>query len=117
MFRADATFYLPISDRALRLVLDDTDNASFLRIDRMLSKGYDLANWIKASGRMVAHHASGCAVGLIEDVRNREFDTVMLAPDVVDHAWNTKHTALAAASSAIYVAVTRAQRRLIVPKQ
>jgi hypothetical protein len=91
------------------------DNGGFQRIDRMLGKGYDNKDWTKTFARFSKQSVNGTALGLIEDVRNREFDTVMLIPDVVDRAWNTKHAALAAASSSIYVAITRARRRLLVP--
>ncbi|HEY6645146.1 AAA family ATPase [Povalibacter sp.] len=91
------------------------DNGGLQRIDRMLKKGYDNKDWSRTAARFVKQSGRGSALGLIEDVRNREFDTVMLVPDAVDRAWNTKHGAFAAASSAIYVAVTRARRRLIVP--
>jgi hypothetical protein len=35
----------------------------------------------------------------------------------VEQAWQSKSVALAAASSSIYVAVTRARHRLIVPER
>jgi hypothetical protein len=93
------------------------DNAGFQRIDRMLRKGYDNKDWTKTLARFSEQNVHGFALGLIEDVRNREFDTVMLVPDVIDRAWNTKQAALAAASSAIYVAITRARHRLMAPER
>lgn len=93
------------------------DNRGFQRIDRMLQQGYDNKDWTKTCARFVKQSVHGSALGLIEDVRNREFDAVMLVPELVDRAWDTKHAALAAASSSIYVAVTRAQRRLILPER
>jgi hypothetical protein len=65
----------------------------------------------------VEHDVNGYALGLIEDVRNREFEAVMLAPEILDHAWSTERAALAAVGSAIYVAATRAERRLIIPER
>lgn len=93
------------------------DNRGFQRIDRMLKKGYRREDWMKTSARFVRQLAHGCALGFIEDVRNREFDAVMLTPEVVDRAWRTQRRELAVVGSAIYVAVTRARRRLIVPEQ
>jgi hypothetical protein len=93
------------------------DNRGFQRIDRMLQKGYDNNAWTRTSARFVKQQAHGFGLGLIEDVRNREFDAVMLTPDVIDRVWNSKHAALAAATSAVYVAVTRAQRLLIAPER
>lgn len=93
------------------------DNRGFQRIDRMLRNRYSNDDWMKTSARFVRHNPHGYALGLIEDVRNREFEAVMLAPEVVDRAWVSERAALAAGGSAIYVAVTRAQRRLIVPQR
>jgi hypothetical protein len=83
----------------------------------MLQKGYSSGDWMKTFARFAGQRTLGCALGFIEDVRNREFDSVMLTPEVVDRAWRTRRGDLAAVGSAIYVAVTRAQRRLIVPEQ
>ncbi len=87
----------------------------FQRIERMLSQGYRFKDWQKTEGRIVAQSEGGHALGRVEDVRNREFDAVMLAPDVVDWAWETRNIARAEAASALYVAVTRAKHHLIVP--
>jgi len=92
-------------------------NSGFQRIERMLGSGYGGDDWMRTSARLVKHSAQGYALGLIEDVRNREFETVMLAPEVVDRVWGTERDTLAAAGSALYVAVTRAQRHLIVPER
>lgn len=92
-------------------------NSGFQRIDRMLGAGYGSDDWMRTCARMVKHSPQGYALGLIDDVRNREFDAVMLAPEVVDRVWGAERDALAAAGSALYVAVTRAQRHLIVPER
>ncbi|HEX2100730.1 MAG TPA: hypothetical protein VHF69_08710, partial [Candidatus Synoicihabitans sp.] len=90
-------------------------NPGFQRIDRMLQKGYDNKDWLRTAGRFVAK--GKFSLGLIEDVRNREFSGVMLAPELVDGAWDESKEGFAAASSAVYVAVTRARHRLIVPQR
>ena len=41
----------------------------------------------------------------------------MLTPDVAHYAWSAESSKLAAAASAVYVAVTRARRRLIAPER
>lgn len=89
----------------------------FLHIDRMLQKGYTYRDWLKTSSRFVERNERGYSLGVIEDLRNREFDTVMLAPDVVDSVWDVKRATFAAAGSSVYVAVTRARRRLIAPER
>lgn len=85
------------------------------RIDQMLRKGYSVNDWRQTSGRLVNRSTTGYALGLIQDVRNREFPAVMLAPDVVDWAQDARN--LASAGATVYVAVTRAQRRLLIPKR
>lgn len=94
-----------------------SQNQGFQRIDRMLSKGYGAQDWAKVSTRRIEPGRRRCSLGLISDVRNREFDVIMLTPELVEHAWQSRSFALAAASSSIYVAVTRARRRLIVPER
>ena len=91
------------------------DNRGFQRIDRMLANGYSETDWMRTAARLTDEGPRRYAVGLIEDVRNREFDAVMLVPDVLDRVWNAQRSGLATTASAIYVAVTRARRRLIVP--
>lgn len=92
------------------------ENPGFQRIERMLEKGYSAQDWMRTTSMLVRNGMHRSAVGLIGDVRNREFDDVMLVPDIIDHAFKTMGgQAFGAAGSVIYVAVTRARRRLIVP--
>ncbi|MFC4313042.1 hypothetical protein ACFPN2_28430 [Steroidobacter flavus] len=90
-------------------------NPGFQRIDRMLEKGYDTKDWTRTVDRFAAQ--GKFALGLIGDVRNREFAGVMLVPEVVEGVWDLRRPDYAAASAALYVAVTRAQHRLIVPER
>lgn len=92
-------------------------NAGFQRIDRMLRKGYSSENWARASQQFVKRRNNTYALGLIEDAHNREFESVMLAPEVADFVWSTESREIAEAGSAVYVAVTRARRRLLVPER
>jgi hypothetical protein len=93
------------------------DNPGFQRIDRMLRNGYGDKDWLKACARFVKPGSRSYALGLVESARNREFDSVMLSPDVVSRVFTVENAALAAASSAVYVAVTRAKAKLIAPMQ
>jgi hypothetical protein len=93
------------------------DCHGFQRIDRMLRKGYGHADWTRTCGRLVEYRPHAYALGLVEDVRNREFDAVMLAPETADRIWSNERATLASTGSGIYVAVTRAVNRLIVPTQ
>jgi hypothetical protein len=85
------------------------------RIDKMLRDGYSTKDWQQTAAKLGKRTTSGYALGSIEDVRNREFPSVMLAPDIVDWVRDTRD--IAPAASAVYVAVTRAQRRLIIPRR
>jgi hypothetical protein len=90
-------------------------NPGFQRIDRMLQKGYGTEDWTRTVDRFTS--PGRFALGLIGDVRNREFSGVMLVPEVVESVWDLRRSDYAAASAALYVAVTRAQHRLIVPER
>jgi hypothetical protein len=92
------------------------DNAGFRRIDRMLAKGYTAKDWARTLERAKGG-ARAPLLGMVEDVRNREFGSVMLAPDVADWAWSTRQSERAEAGSAIYVAVTRARETLYLPRR
>ncbi|ASJ76041.1 AAA family ATPase [Granulosicoccus antarcticus] len=99
-----------------RLASSYQNNPGFRRINQLLEKGYGQKNWQQTYMRLgtTRSHTHTHAVSLIENVRNLEFDNVMLAPDV----FNAVETASRAAfSSAIYVGVTRARKRLMVPEE
>lgn len=93
------------------------DNRGFQRIDRMLQRGYQHGDWNKTLAKLAGAAKHGFAVGLVGDVRNREFDDVVLAVDIPDRRLDVTSGEFAAISSVIYVSVTRAQRRLIVPER
>ncbi len=88
-------------------------NSGFQRFNQLLEKGYKQENWRQTYSRLGAGSKRTHAVSLIENVRNMEFDHVMLAPDI----FNSVDTVSKAAFSAtIYVGVTRARKRLMVPE-
>lgn len=87
----------------------------FQRMDELLQKGYQREHWSRTTKHVAPRATDGYALGLIEDVRNREFPDVMLAPNVVADLWSNDLRERAEASSSVYVAVTRAQHRLFVP--
>ncbi len=85
-------------------------NRGFQRIDRMLKRDIPRRTGRRCQPVGPSLAPGACSLGLISDVRNREFDVVMLTPELVDYAWQSRSVALASASSSIYVAVTRARR-------
>jgi len=93
----------------------DGENASFLRIERMLSKGYRAidfeTSWLKLDQ---SGHAP-IKLGRVSDARNSEIPTVMLAPDLLGAPVPGDRNGISRAFSALYTGGTRAQRKLIVP--
>lgn len=88
---------------------------SFQRMDQLLQAGTQREQWHEITKHVAARATSGYALGLIEDVRNLEFPDVMLAPNVVSDLWSDDPKVRTEATSSVYVAVTRAQHRLVVP--
>lgn len=91
------------------------DNASFRRFNQLLEKGYGQKNWSQTYNRLLSAPADThpYVISQIENVRNLEFDNVMLTPDIFESA---DKISKAAFSASIYVCITRARRRLIAPE-
>jgi hypothetical protein len=92
-------------------------NRGFQKVDELLQAGYRREHWARTANHVDPSATGGYAVGLIEDVRNLEFPDVLLAPNVVTDLWSEAPGVRATASSLVYVAVTRAQHRLLVPQR
>ena len=88
-------------------------SAGFRRIDRLLERGYTYRDWRRTYARLSGGGERTHVLGLIGHTLNREFDDVMLAPDVLRDVGVRRRAAFAAS---MYVALTRARRRLIVPE-
>jgi len=91
------------------------DDSAFIRIERMLKKGYKPADfeaslqWLDSSGQ------APIKLGRVSDARNTEINTVMLAPDLLSRIEPGDKFGAAKALSAIYTGGTRARYKLIVP--
>ncbi|MFK7891030.1 MAG: AAA family ATPase [Granulosicoccus sp.] len=96
-----------------QLAAAQTGNRCFKRVEQMLDSGYQYSHWKQTYLRFQKNAVAHCLLGLVEHVRNLEFDSVMLTPDVVEARDNCTRAAFAAM---VYVAVTRARRQLIVPE-
>jgi len=102
------------------------DNPAFRRVCRMLEKNYSQQDWQQTRQYISGSSATLYTLALVENVRNLEFDSVMLTPQVValpdaqtpvDSTKATNKVATGAAFyAALYVAVTRARKRLIAPE-
>ncbi|WP_439126136.1 MAG: helicase (plasmid) [Pseudomonas rhizophila] len=91
------------------------DDLAFIRIERMLKKGYKATDF---EASLLWLDATGCApikLGRVADARNTEVDTVMLAPDLLSRIESGDRMGAAKALAAIYTGGTRARFKLIVP--
>lgn len=89
-------------------------SAGFRRFNQLLEKGYSQSHWQQTFKRLSAPNARTHVVSIVKNARNREFDNVMLAPDVFDVADMRSKVAF---SATIYVGVTRARKQLMAPQE
>jgi hypothetical protein len=75
----------------------------------MLDSGYVLDNRSKTLSGLSRETHNGYFVAQIDDVRNQEFDSVMLSLEVVEWAESVRRTAHSKALSAMYVGITRTE--------
>lgn len=93
------------------------NNQSFQKVDRLLRRNYQHADWERTSAKFTRNSPQSYLLGRVEDVRNHEFESVMIIPEVVSPLSQPLHEDIGAIGSTIYVAVTRAKQRLIVPEE
>lgn len=90
-------------------------NPGFQRINRMLEKGFSFKDWEQTLSKFINNNTRhrGLALGLIADTLNHEFDNVMLTPDIFRGSTSSNHAEFC---STLYVGVTRARNKLLVPE-
>lgn len=93
---------------------DHHDHPGFLRVERMLKRGYRQPEWQATKAKMTTYEAT-YLVGRVEDLRNAEFDTVMLTPDTARDLWAIGDKNKNVHANELYVAASRAKYKLIVP--
>ncbi len=91
----------------------NNNSPGFHRIDRMLERGFSYKDWQQTRARFRSSPQATYALGLIENALNHEFSSVMLTPGVFRGSLSNNQAEF---SSAIYIGVTRATKRLIVPE-
>jgi hypothetical protein len=91
-------------------------NQSFQKVHRMLCNNYSQKIWRENSDKFFRDIPQAYSLGRVEDIRNHEFDSVMLLPDMINRAWFANSENKAARYSSVYVAITRARRQLILPE-
>lgn len=91
-------------------------NRSFLAIEKMLERGYNLSNW-KIARNCINDNAS-YAVGLFDNAKNHQFKSVMIARNIVDYIKQNEvgnRKMLYKVISRIYLGLTRSEREVIAP--
>lgn len=88
-------------------------NKTFGMIERLLEKGYTAEDFLMAVGRL--EPAAPTQLGLLSDVRNQEFDSVMLGMDFLAPFQRDNVDESARIFAAIYTGVSRPRHELIVP--
>lgn len=92
-------------------------HSGFRRVERMLRDGYGFDDWSNTVSHLSTATKGQYVLAQIGDVRNQEFDSVMLSLEVVEWAQSVRRTAHSKALSAMYVAITRARNQLFLPQK
>ena len=93
-----------------------SSNPSFDAIERMLDKGYSLADFQTAVDRHMRKGGGKIVLARVSDTKNMEFSRVYLSKDLlVKPATQANQDSRARLFSSLYTACTRAQHALIVP--
>jgi len=87
---------------------------SFKKIRTLLSKGYDVHDFDRSFNQMLSVKTPKIRLGRIEDAKNLEFESVLIAPDVTYSAERGKETS--EVLSKIYTGVSRAQSKIWLPE-
>lgn len=90
-------------------------NKSFERIVRRLEKGLSAEQFQELFSRTGTNKTSGYRLALVSEVRNMEFDSVMLAPDLLPRPEGMSDTNRGKLLSAIYTGASRTRHELIIP--
>lgn len=91
-------------------------NNAFQRIARMLKKGYTHNDFDNSFASMVPLDKAKITLGRVDDAKNMEVDSVVLAPELLESIdGGSTPVQLANKLSAIYTAASRARYELIVP--
>ncbi|MFS2161026.1 helicase [Pseudomonas sp. Pseusp122] len=91
------------------------NDPSFKLIDRMLQRGYKLADFEASWAKLEKADRPIIRLGKVFDAKNLELDSVMLAPDLFYDDRATDRKSAARAFAALYIGSTRTRFKLIVP--
>lgn len=97
------------------LAQSQINNGVFEKIEAMLVKGYDIDK-LKISLLLLDEvSSSGYQLGMVENARNAEFDSVMLAPDLLSEIKTGDALGFDRKVCALYTGGSRAKYELLVP--
>ncbi len=85
----------------------------FQRINRMLEKGFGYKDWQQTYSKFNSHGRGNVALDFIKNTLNHEFDNVMLTPGIFRGSMSDNRAGFC---SILYVGVTRARKKLLVPE-
>lgn len=91
-------------------------NFSFQKIESLLSKGYDHNDFQRSLMKMQEATSAKIQLGRVEDAKNLEFESVMIAPDVTAQLkYELPKDKKAELLSRVYTGITRAKSQIIAP--
>lgn len=90
-------------------------NTAFQRIHGMLRRGYGYRDFQNSLEKMQSVSSPRIHLGKVEHAKNLEFDSIMLAPELLSGVEEANKLYLAETLSRIYTASTRARFEVIAP--
>lgn len=97
---------------------------SVKHINRLFERGYKADNWERT--KKLQSESAKYVIGLFQNARNHEFDSVMLAPAIIHQLYNVKKSmasetrdakmARSTLASRLYLGITRSRHTLILPQ-
>lgn len=87
----------------------------FEKIESMLQKGYKSSDFERSLMMLAPSGAASIHLGRVEDARNMELDSVMLAPDLLTSVKKGDINSASSTFAALYTGGSRARFELIVP--
>lgn len=97
------------------LAQSQSHNKSFEKVEAMLLKGYDVDKLKLSLLSLEDMSSGGYQLGMVEHARNAEFDSVMLAPDMLNDLRAGDVLGFDRKVCALYTGGSRAMHELLVP--
>jgi hypothetical protein len=98
-----------------------TKNRSIKNVSEMMDKGYKQSDWHTTSSSILERATKKqpkLLLATVDDLKNREFGTVVLSPEIVDECWDYDRDEARFSIdrlNTLYTSITRASNRLVLP--